>query len=247
MMQTYQILVEYDGTKFVGWQIQKNGNSVQETIQKILKKLIKKKILLVGSGRTDAGVHAIEQSAHFKTNYKIKDERNFIKSLNFFLSKYDVSILKIKKKSNNFHSRFSAKKRTYKYLIINREAPLILEKTRAWSLRKKLDINLMKKGADILRKNKDFSTFRSSSCSAKSPIKTLEKVKIIKLKNRIEILFVSQSFLQNQVRSMVGCLKLLGEKKWTISKFKQVTKSKKRVNCAPPAPAHGLYLTKINY
>ena len=156
MMQTYQILVEYDGTKFVGWQIQKNGNSVQETIQKILKKLIKKKILLFGSGRTDAGVHAIEQSAHFKTNYKIKDERNFIKSLNFFLSKYDVSILKIKKKSNNFHSRFSAKKRTYKYLIINREAPLILEKTRAWSLRKKLDINLMKKEADILRKNKDF-------------------------------------------------------------------------------------------
>ena len=202
---------------------------------------------MVGSGRTDAGVHAIEQSAHFKTNYKIKDKRNFIKSLNFFLSKYDVSILKIKKKSNNFHSRFSAKKRTYKYLIINREAPLILEKTRAWSLRKKLDINLMKKGADILRKNKDFSTFRSSSCSAKSPIKTLEKVKIVKLKNRIEILFVSQSFLQNQVRSMVGCLKLLGEKKWTISKFKQVTKSKKRVNCAPPAPAHGLYLTKINY
>ena len=247
MMETYQILIEYDGTKFVGWQIQKNGNSVQETIQKILKKLIKKKILLVGSGRTDAGVHAIEQSAHFKTNYKIKDKRNFIKSLNFFLSKYDVSILKIKKKSNNFHSRFSAKKRTYKYLIINREAPLILEKTRAWSLRKKLDINLMKKGADILRKNKDFSTFRSSSCSAKSPIKTLEKVKIVKLKNRIEILFVSQSFLQNQVRSMVGCLKLLGEKKWTISKFKQVTKSKKRVNCAPPAPAHGLYLTKINY
>ena len=247
MTQTYQILIEYDGTKFVGWQIQKNGNSVQETIQKILKRLIKKKILLVGSGRTDAGVHALEQSAHFKTEYKIKDKRNFIKSLNYFLSKYGVSILKIKKKSNSFHSRFSAKKRTYKYLIINREAPLILEKTRAWNLRKKLDINLMKKGADILLKNKDFSTFRSSSCSSKSPIKTLEKVRIKKLQNRIEILFVSQSFLQNQVRSMVGCLKFLGEKKWTVNKFKQVTKSKQRANCAPPAPAYGLYLTKINY
>ena len=146
-----------------------------------------------------------------------------------------------------FHSRFSATKRSYKYFIINREAPTVLNKNRAWHIRKKLDINLMKKGAKVLSEIKDFSTFRASSCSAKSPIKKLEKIKITKKYNKIEILFISKSFLQNQVRSMVGCLKYLAENKWTLKKFKQIALSKKRSNCAPPAPAHGLYLAKIKY
>ena len=221
--------------------------SIQETVEKALKKLIKKNILLIGSGRTDAGVHALEQSANFKTEYKIKNKNNFMKSLNFFLFKDSISILNIKKKSGTFHARFSATKRSYKYFIINREAPSVLKKNRAWHIRKKLDINLMKKGAKALIEIKDFSTFRSSSCSAKSPIKKLEKIKVTKKKNKIEILFISKSFLQNQVRSMVGCLKYLAENKWTLKKFKQSALSKKRSNCAPPAPAHGLYLTKIEY
>jgi len=246
-MNNYQILIEYIGTKFVGWQIQKNGTSVQEVIQKALKKVTKEKILIIGSGRTDAGVHAIAQSASFMTNYEVINKLNFIKSLNFFLSKYDVSILKIKKKKKSFHARHSATKRIYKYFIINREASLVLDKKRAWSFRKKLDIKLMKKGANILQGTKDFSTFRASSCSAKSPIKTLEKVKIKKSKDKIEIVFISKSFLQQQVRSMVGCLKYLGEKKWTLLKFKDAMLSKKRSNCAPPAPAHGLYLFKVDY
>jgi tRNA pseudouridine38-40 synthase len=246
-MKTYQILIEYVGSRFVGWQIQKNGLSVQETIQKNLQKVVKKKITIYGSGRTDAGVHAKEQSAHFKTDFKIKDEKNFIKSLNYFLSKSDISILKIKKKNNIFHARHSAKKRIYEYLIINRQSPLSLDKDRAWYLRKKLNIKLMRKGANILKKTKDFSTFRASSCSAKSPIKKLEKVKIDKINELIKITFVSKSFLQQQVRSMVGCLKYLGEKKWTLNNFKKATNSKKRSNCAPPAPPHGLYLAKIKY
>ena len=246
-MNNYQILIEYIGTKFVGWQIQKNGISVQEVIQKALKKITKEKILILGSGRTDAGVHAIAQSASFMSNYEVKNKLNFIKSLNFFLSKYDVSILKIKKKKKLFHARHSATKRIYKYFIINREASLVLDKERAWNFRKKLDIKLMKKGANILQGTKDFSTFRASSCSAKSPVKTLAKVKIKKSKDKIEIVFISKSFLQQQVRSMVGCLKYLGERKWTLSKFKDVMLSKKRSNCAPPAPAHGLYLFKVDY
>ena len=146
-----------------------------------------------------------------------------------------------------FHARHSAKKRLYKYVIINRPAALILEKNRAWHVKKKLDINLITKGGKILKGTKDFSTYRSSSCSAKSPIKTLDSVKIKKIENKIEIVFTSESFLQQQVRSMVGCLKYLGEKKWTLKKFKKIMITKKRVNCAPPAPPSGLYLMKIKY
>ena len=246
-MKTYQMLIEYVGTKFVGWQIQKNGLSVQETIQKSLQKIIKKKITIYGSGRTDTGVHAKEQSAHFKIDFKIKDEKNLTKSLNYFLSESDISILKIKKKNNLFHARHSAKKRIYEYLIINRQAPLSIHRDRAWNLRKELNVELMRKGANILKKTKDFSTFRASSCSAKSPIKKLEKVKIDKTNELIKITFVSRSFLQQQVRSMVGCLKYLGEKKWTLKNFKRVANSKKRSECAPPAPPHGLYLSKVKY
>jgi len=246
-MNTYQILIEYVGTKFIGWQIQKNGISVQEILQKKLKKILKNKIIIFGSGRTDAGVHAIEQSAHFKTIKKIENKIKFINSLNFFLSKHQVSVLNIKKRSNNFHARHSAKKRTYKYVIINRLAPPSIEKNRAWYLKKTLNTKVMREGAKMLQGTKNFSTFRSSSCTAKSPIKTLDRVKIINSKNKIEIFFTSKSFLQQQVRSMVGCLKYLGEEKWDLEKFKKAIISKKRSNCAPPAPAHGLYLMKIKY
>jgi tRNA pseudouridine38-40 synthase len=187
------------------------------------------------------------QSAHFKTFYKIQNKIKFIKTINFFLKKVDIVILNVKERSVTFHARHSAKKRTYKYLIINRLSPLILNKNRAWNLRKKLNIKIMKKGANMLIGTKNFSTFRASSCSAKSPIKTMEEVKIKKIGEKIEIKFVSKSFLQQQVRSMVGCLKYLGENKWTLKKFKEVIISKKRSNCAPPAPPHGLYLDKVDY
>ena len=246
-MKTYQILIEYVGSRFVGWQIQKNGLSVQETIQKNLQKVVKKKITIYGSGRTDAGVHAKEQSAHFKTDFKIKDEKNFIKSLNYFLSKSDISILKIKKKNNIFHARHSAKKRIYKYFIVNRAGSLAIEKNKAWHIRKKINIQLMKKGANLLKGTHDFSTFRASSCGAKSPIRTIKNITISKSSNKIALTFVSRSFLQQQVRSMVGALKYLGSGKWTLDYFKKVFLSKKRSMCASPAPPHGLYLNKIVY
>ena len=246
-MYTYQILIEYDGSNFVGWQTQKNGISVQEILEKALGKLLKKRVNIYGSGRTDAGVHAFEQSAHFKVEQIIKNKKIFLKSLNFFLKKHLISVLDIKKRTSTFHARFSAKKRTYKYFIKNRTSPLSLEKDKAWHVRKKLNLDLMTKGAKILKGTKDFSTYRSSSCSAANPTRTLNEAKIKKNKNTIEITFVSRSFLQQQVRSMVGCLKYLGEKKWSLGKFKQVMLSKSRANCAPPAPAHGLYLFKVNY
>tara|TARA_B100000780_G_scaffold165991_1_gene116116 strand:+ start:4525 stop:5265 length:741 start_codon:yes stop_codon:yes gene_type:complete len=246
-MFIYQILIEYDGTNFVGWQMQKNGPSIQEAIQKNLIKILKEKVILYGSGRTDSGVHALEQSAHFITKTKINKYFFFLNTMNFFLRKKKISILKISLKKKNFHARYSAKKRFYKYEIINRIAPLSLDTNKAWHVKSALSIELIKKAAKYLEGTKDFSTYRSSSCTAKSPVKTLEKITVEKKGTKISIIFTSKSFLQHQVRSMVGCLKFVGEKKWSLKKFKDVMNLKKRTFCAPPAPAYGLYLKKIKY
>ena len=246
-MFRYQLLIEYEGSNFRGWQIQKKGKTIQGLLQEKISKLLKEKIILLGSGRTDTGVHAIEQSAHFDCKNQIKDLDRFLKSINHFLDKKGVSILKIKKRNKNFHARFSARVRIYKYIIINRLGRPVLEKDRGWHIMKKLDLVAMKKGAQKLVGTKDFSAFRASSCKAKSPIKTMKLVKIKSFKNKIEIEFRSRSFLQQQVRSMVGCLKYLGENKWTLKKFENVMKSKKRILCAPPAPPQGLFLSRIIY
>jgi tRNA pseudouridine38-40 synthase len=246
-MHRYQILIEYVGTNFIGWQIQSKGKSIQKLIQTKLSKLLKEKIILVGSGRTDAGVHAIEQSAHFECKKKIQKPDKFLKSINYFINDMNISITNIKKKNMNFHARFSAKQRIYKYVIFNRLSKPSIEKERGWHIIKKLDVSLMKKGAKKLLGTKDFSTFRSSNCNAKSPIRTMKSIKIKAMRGRIEIQFKSQSFLQQQVRSMVGCLKYLAEKKWDLKKFDSVFKSRKRVLCAPPAPAEGLFLEKVIY
>ena len=246
-MFRYQILIEYNGTNFKGWQIQKKGKTAQGFIQETISKLLKEKIVLYGAGRLDVGVHAKEQSAHFDCKSKINQQSKFLKSVNYFLNKDGVAILKIIKKRNSFHARFSARMRVYNYIIINRISGLVLEKNRGWHIMKELDLDLMKKGAKKLIGTKDFSTFRKSSCRAKSPIKTIKLVKIKSSKNKIEIEFRSKSFLQQQVRSMVGCLKYLGEKKWSLKKFEFVIKSKKRILCAPPAPPEGLFLSKVIY
>tara|TARA_Y100000591_G_scaffold54906_1_gene43344 strand:- start:440 stop:1180 length:741 start_codon:yes stop_codon:yes gene_type:complete len=246
-MFRYQILIEYVGTGFIGWQSQPKGKSVQKTIEKSLEKILKEKISLVGQGRLDAGVHAISQSAHFDTKIKILDINRFLNRLNFLLNKSMISILNIKKRNKKFHSRYSAKARIYQYIILNRESVPTINKNRVWHIRKKINLENIKRGAKFLVGKKDFSTFRASSCSAKSPIRTLEKVKILKKKNQIFIEFRSRSFLQTQVRSMVGCLKYLGEGKWDLKKFKNVTLSKKRIFCAPPAPPSGLFLKKVIY
>ena len=246
-MVRYQILIEYDGSSFIGWQIQNKGNSVQKLIQSIFKKLYKRKIKVYGSGRTDTGVHAIEQSAHFEIDKKIPDIKKFIKSLNFFLNKKNVSILNIIQKDGNFHSRYSARERTYLYLIRNSISPSVLNKNKEWHVVKKLDINKLKKAASCLTGTHNFSTFRASNCDAKSSIKTIRKIQISKSKSLIKIRFISKSFLKSQVRSMVGCLKYVGQNKWDIKKFLQVINSQKREDCAPLAPAKGLYLEKVKY
>ena len=246
-MFRYQILIEYDGSKFIGWQTQKKGNSVQESIEKILSKLLKEKINVIGAGRTDAGVHALEQSAHFDVKKIINNKKKLMNSLNYFLKKKLISIISIIKRNNSFHARYSAKFRIYKYIIFNRESNPSIFINRGWHIKNKIYMDTIKLGAKLLEGKKDFSTFRASKCNAKSPIRTINHVKVKKRKNQIELEFKSQSFLQQQVRSMVGCLKVLGEKKWNIKKFKAVLVSKKRKLCAPPAPPYGLFLEKVIY
>ena len=246
-MNRYQILIEYVGTNYNGWQVQRKGKTIQGRIQNTISKIFKEKVNIIGSGRTDSGVHALEQSAHFDTNTKIKDSYKFLKSVNHFLFRYGISILDLKKRKLTFHARYSAKARIYKYVILNRKSGSVLKNKRCWHIIKKLDLEMMKKGAKKLIGTKDFSTFRSSSCSAKTPVRTIKSIKFLTKQDIIEIEIKAQSFLQNQVRSMVGCLKYVGEDKWSIQKFDKIIKSKKRINCAPPAPAEGLYLTKVIY
>ena len=245
-MERYKIKVEYDGTPFVGWQFQKNGQSIQEVLQNAIFNFSKEKVVVTGAGRTDSGVHAIAQIAHFDLKKKFS-KKKFLSGINQHIGNKPVTILKINKVNKRFHSRFDAKERTYQYVIVNRESPLALQKNKAWHIRKKLDIKNMKKVEKLLLGTHDFSTFRASSCGAKSPIKTIKKILIKKRKDKITLQFTSRSFLQQQVRSMVGCIKYLGEGKWSIDDFKKSFKSKNRLKCAPPAPACGLYLSKIKY
>ena len=246
-MFNYQIIIEYDGTNFVGWQKQKNGTSIQLLIERVLKKTLKSKIKISGSGRTDAGVHALKQSANFFLINEIKDNFKFLNTVNYFLKKNLISIISLKKKNKNFHARHSAKKRSYEYIITNRNGKLTIDNNRSWLVKKKLNLKNMKKAINYFNGTHNFSAFRASSCSAKSPIKTISKTSIKKKEDKIIIMFESKSFLQKQVRSMVGCLKYVGEKKWKPEKIKLIISSKKRKLCAPPAPACGLYLKKVIY
>ena len=245
-MQRYKIKIEYEGTPFVGWQFQKNGQSIQEVLQKAIFNFSKERVVVIGAGRTDSGVHALAQVAHFDLKKKI-ERKNLLPAINQNIGNKPVTILKINKINKKFHARHDAKKRTYQYLIINRQSPLALQKNKAWHIRKKLNVKAMIEGAKLLLGTHDFSTFRAASCGAKSAIKTMEKILIKKNKDKITLQFTSRSFLQQQVRSMVGCLKYLGEGKWNLSDFKNSFKSVNRSKCAPPAPACGLYLKNINY
>ena len=246
-MFRYQIIIEYDGTNYSGWQSQKNAKSIQKEIEKILSKFLKKKVNITGSGRTDAGVHSKNQSAHFDHEKLIFDKYKLITSVNYFLNKKNISIKKIIKKNMNFHARYSAKEREYEYIILNRDAPPILDKNKVWYLRSKLNIKQLKKGANKLIGTHNFNAFRAGNCQAKSPVRTLKKIKIVKKKEKIIFTLRSKAFLKNQVRSIIGCLKYVGEKKWTIKDLEKVLKSKNRNYCAPPAPAQGLYLSRIIY
>ena len=249
-MQRYKIQLEYIGTNLVGWQKQKNGLSVQEILENSLFKLTSEKRNIQGSGRTDAGVHALKQVAHFDLKKEIKTDE-IRDGLNFHIKKLfknaKVSVLKCNKVKKDFNARFDAKERTYVYKILDRRSPPAIENKKVWHLKKKINEKLMIKSSKILLGKHDFSSFRSSECQARSPIKTINSIKILRRKGLIEIWIKAPSFLHNQVRIITGTLVLIGKEKWDKKKLLSVLKSKKRGSAGQTAPAHGLFLYSIKY
>ena len=244
-MPNYKITVEYDGTNFVGWQQQANGASVQSSLQDSVFKLSGEKVVVYGAGRTDAGVHAYGQVASFVISKKISTDV-IRDGLNQHLRPLMISVLKAEEVDNDFHARFSAKKRCYVYKIINRRSPLTIEANRAWCVHKILDTKKMQnESASFLGKH-DLNAFRSAHCQSKSSIRTIDDI-IINIKN--EIIFievVAKSFLHSQVRIMVGTLVDIA--KGNINKsILDIINTKNREVAGQTAPANGLYLKKIGY
>ena len=245
-MPRYKAVVEYNGTNFNGWQSQPNGNTIQQYIEKSFLKINLNKTNIFGSGRTDSGVHALGQVFHFDYHKKI-DCKKILLGLNHFLKKKNVSILSLYLVDDHFDSRRDAKLRTYKYKILNRIAtPAILEK-KVWHVSKNLNFEKMKKASNIFLGSHDFTTFRASSCEAASPIRDIIYSELKKKNDEIIYVIKSQSFLQHQVRFIVGAIKIVGEDRWTLKELKKALKIKNRTYCAPLAPACGLYLEHVKY
>ncbi|MDJ1257041.1 MAG: tRNA pseudouridine(38-40) synthase TruA [Candidatus Midichloria sp.] len=245
-MFRYKITVEYDGSKFCGWQRQKNCISIQESIENAIAKFTHNEVTVFGAGRTDAGVHAFEQVAHFDLEqyyqlHKIKS------AINHFV-KPDIAVLNIEAVSTDFHARFSAKKKRYIYRLVNRDSHLAIMHTKAWLVKEKMDVDSIRKGALILTGKHDFASFRASSCQAKNSVKTIDKIEIIKREGEvIDFIFEGKSFLHNQVRIMAGALKNIGIKKWDCKRLQEVLNAQDRKIGPETAPPYGLYLAKIWY
>lgn len=248
MPQRYKIVIEYDGSALVGWQKQFEGDSVQGFLEKAIFAFCQQEVEVYGAGRTDAGVHAFAQVAHFDLEFA-KDEFRIREGLNAHLRnlRAPVAVLDVSAAEPSFHARFSAVRRNYIYKICNRKAPLILEANRKWWLNYPLDVEKMYLGAEFLLGCHDFTSFRALKCQAKSPIRTLEKVEITQNGEDISIFVEAKSFLHHQVRNIVGTLKLVGDGTLEPKDVEAILAAKDRAKAGPTAPACGLYLNQIFY
>jgi tRNA pseudouridine38-40 synthase len=245
-MPRYKLTIEYDGTPFVGWQVQDNGASVAGEVENAIEKFSGERAALYGAGRTDAGVHALGQVAHVDL---AKDwESDTVRdAINAQLRPHPIAVLSAERMAEDFHARFSAAKRHYLYRTLNRRADLALERDRAWKIARPLDAGAMHEAAQYLVGHHDFTTFRSTECQAKSPIKTLDQLDVVRAGDEIRIAVSARSFLHNQVRSMVGSLALVGEGRWSGDDLRKALEAKDRTACGPVAPACGLYLVRVDY
>lgn len=244
----YKITVEYDGTHLVGWQKQKDGPSVQEFLEKAVLGFSHQNTEVFGAGRTDAGVHALGQVAHFDLDLDLS-EYKIMESLNALLRELQapVSVLQAEKVPTSFHARFSAIGRGYIYRILNRRGPSPLLTDRVWRVPYPLDIEAMRRGAQYLLGNHDFSSFRGAGCQAKSPVKTLDKLDIEKAGEEIIFKVEARSFIYHQVRNMVGTLKEVGNGRLKPEDVKIILEARDRTKAGISAPACGLYLNKVMY
>ena len=245
-MTKYKITIEYEGTNFVGWQKQNNGPSIQSSIETAVLNLSNENVTIFGAGRTDAGVHAKGQVAHFDINKELSLD-TISDGLNNYLKNLSISIIKTEIVDKNFNARFSAKQRQYQYRIVNRRPPLTFEKNLAWGIFKTLNIKEMKKATKYFIGKHDFNAFRSINCQSSSSIKTINSLEIKDQTDNIFVNVSAKSFLHSQVRIIVGTLVDIGKGKIKADEVKQIIDSKDRSRAGPTAPAHGLYLIKVDY
>ncbi|HOY47425.1 MAG TPA: tRNA pseudouridine(38-40) synthase TruA [Alphaproteobacteria bacterium] len=247
-MSRYKLILEYDGTTLIGWQENPGGISVQSLLQDAVFKFSGENVVVHSAGRTDAGVHAMAMVAHFDLT-KETDANTVMQALNFYLNKNPVCVLDCEVVSDDFHSRFSCIRRNYRYIILNRRAPAVLERDKVWWVPRKLDLKKMKLAAEKLIGNHDFTSFRAAECQAKSPIKTLDKIEIKTHKTEhgqyIHIDFSARSFLHHQVRNIVGTLVEIGLGK--PFEIDEILVAKNRSAAGPTAPASGLYFVSAEY
>jgi tRNA pseudouridine38-40 synthase len=242
----YKLTIEYDGTPFVGWQRQSEGVSIQQVIEEAVLKFCGERTTVYGSGRTDAGVHALAQVAHLDLA-KPADPFRIMEALNFHLKPHPIAILDCAEAAPDFHARFSAIERRYRYRIANRRAPLTLDRGRAWRVSVPLDAGAMHEAAQTLVGKHDFTSFRAADCQADSPVKTLDALDVARFGEEIEVTARARSFLHHQVRNMVGTLRLAGEGKWSAADVKRALDARDRAAAGPTAPAEGLYLVAVKY
>lgn len=245
-MTRYKLTIEYDGTDFVGWQRQDNGPSIQQALERAVEMFCGERPTLYAAGRTDAGVHALGQVAHLDIE-KPTDADTLRDALNFHLKPQPIAVLAAQPVGADFHARFSAKSRSYLYRIVNRRAPLALDRGRAWFVPQPLDVPAMSEAAGALVGHHDFSSFRAADCQAKSPVKTLDLLKVMCDRGDIRVAATARSFLYHQVRILVGTLKQVGEGKLDRSAMARVLAARERREAGPTAPACGLYFLEVEY
>jgi tRNA pseudouridine38-40 synthase len=242
----YKLTIEYDGTPFAGWQIQADQTTVQGVLVAAIEALTGEKVPVQGAGRTDAGVHARAQVAHVDLA-RDWDTDTVRDALNAHLRPHPVAVLAAEKAAADFNARTSARKRHYLYRILNRRADLTLDLGRAWRVPRPLDAGAMHAAAQALVGKHDFTTFRSTECQAKSPVKTLDQLDVERDRDAVTVRASARSFLHNQVRSMVGSLVTVGEGKWSADDLARALAARDRAACGPVAPPEGLYLMKVDY
>jgi tRNA pseudouridine38-40 synthase len=247
-MPRYKLLIEYDGMPYVGWQRQANGRAVQQAVEEAIRAFCGEEPRVQGAGRTDAGVHATGQVASvtlardWRTD-RVRDALN----AHLTLMEERISILGVERMEDAFDARFSAAGRRYLYRLCDRRPPLAIDRERAWHCRKPLDSDAMHMAAQRLLGHHDFTTFRSADCQSESPVKTLRRLDVSRVGAEIHVVAAAKSFLHNQVRSMVGSLKRVGEGAWSADDLVAALEARDRSRCAALAPAHGLYLTHVDY
>ena len=245
-MPRYRITIEYDGTPFAGWQWQDDAPTVQRALTDAIAAFCGHAVKVAGAGRTDAGVHALGQVAHvdLAKDWRVDKVRD---AVNAHLRPHPVAVLSAEKVPDGFDARFSARKRHYLYRIANRRPDLALERTRAWRVPRRLNVEAMHEAAQRLTGKHDFTTFRSTECQAKSPVKTLDALDVTRDDDDVRITTSARSFLHNQVRSMVGSLALVGDGKWSADDLGRALAGRDRAACGPVAPPEGLYLVSVDY